>query len=70
VLILAQPQVHVQVLVCHQVIIQSLHLHFNKGSSADIWFVGKNNLSPKLWERLIEELNINPLYTDHLKTGL
>jgi hypothetical protein len=43
---------------------------FQQGSSADTWFVGKNNLSPQLRERLVEELNINPLYTDRLKTGL
>ena len=41
-----------------------------QGSSADAWFIGKNNISPKLRERLVEELNINPLYTDRLKTGL
>ena len=43
---------------------------FQQGSSGDQWFVGKNNISNKLHEHLIEELNINPLYTDHNKQGL
>ena len=44
---------------------------FQQGSSGDQWFVGKkNNISNKLHERLIEELNINPLYTDRNKQGL
>ena len=41
-----------------------------QGSSADAWFIGKNNISEKLWEHLVEELNINPLCTDCLKTWL
>ena len=43
---------------------------FQQGSSGDQWFVGRNNISNKLRERLIEELNINPLYTDRNKQGL
>jgi hypothetical protein len=43
---------------------------FQQGSSADPWFLGRNTISPKLRECLIEELNINPLYTDHSKQGL
>jgi len=43
---------------------------FQQGSSGDQWFVGRNSISDKLRERLVEELNINPLYTDHNKQGL
>jgi hypothetical protein len=32
--------------------------------------MGKNTITPKLCERLIEELNINPQYTEHARQGL
>ena len=43
---------------------------FQQGSSGDQWFIGRNNISHKLRERLVEELNINQLYTDRSKQGL
>jgi hypothetical protein len=43
---------------------------FEQGSSADAWFTGRNTISPQLRARLVEELNINPLYTDRTKPGL
>jgi hypothetical protein len=43
---------------------------FEQGSSADTWFKGRNTISPKLHARLVEELGINPLYTDRNKPGL
>ena len=43
---------------------------FQQGSSGDQWFVGRNNISDKLHECLIKELNINLLYTDCNKKEL
>jgi len=43
---------------------------FEQGSSADPWFIGKNTISPKLCKRLVEELNINPQYTERARQGL
>jgi hypothetical protein len=37
---------------------------FQQGSSSEQWYIGKNNISDKLHERLVEELNVNPLYAD------
>jgi len=37
---------------------------FQQGASSDQWYIGKNTISEKLRERLVEELNINPLYAD------
>jgi hypothetical protein len=43
---------------------------FEQGSSLGAWFIGRNTMSPQLHARLVEELNINPLYTDFTKPGL
>jgi hypothetical protein len=43
---------------------------FEQGSSLGTWFIGRNTMSPQLRARLVEELNINPLYTDHTKPSL
>ena len=44
---------------------------FEQGSSGDAWFIGRNTISAQLQAHLVEELNINPLYTkEHTKGGL
>ena len=42
------------------------------GSSTGAWFIKRNTISSQLQDRLVEELNINPLYADrdHTKPGL
>ena len=33
-------------------------------------FIGRNTISPQLQDHLVEELNVNPLYTERTKPGL
>lgn len=41
-----------------------------QGSSMGPWFIHRNTITKELQEHPIEELDINPAYTDHTKQGL